>query len=285
MTEEAFQEWEATAQVHLDEISMRNKAERSTYFSRNNAWSQLYSYLSKLSNDKCWYSEAPESSSEWEIEHYRPKSESKDIDSEIILEEGYWWLAYYWKNYRLAGSLVNRLRKDRFIKGSEVFGKGTFFPLHKDVGYVADEGDRECSCEIPLLLDPIEPEDTTLISFDENGEIFETYDKDSDEWLFTRANISIKYYGLDHTPISRGRKQVWKKCDEIVNTAQRHLGQYKSNLYYEILGKQCINKCYKDLIKLSMPDQPYSMVVYSFVKEKSSDDEFSWLKEVINVLG
>ena len=282
MGEEKFQEWLDNATKHLEKIKALSKEERSKYFNKNNDWTSLYSYLSKLSNHKCWYTESLENSSEWEIEHYRPKNEAKNYDGAILRDDGYWWLAYEWRNYRLAGSLVNKLRRDRFGKKGEVFGKGTFFPLDTDIGAVAEPQDMECACEIPLLLDPTNTFDTTLISFDQNGAVFPT--NEDDPIYVMRAQLSIKYYGLNHTPLCRGRMKVWTTCEQIVATTQNQLSLAGNNQFDKLAKSTCIENCYIKLSELSESSKPYSKVVYSFVREKLKDDNYRWLGNIMTAL-
>jgi len=284
MGQQEFDAWVAKAEGHLNAIRTLNKKARAKYFDAHNIWTELYTYLSELSHHKCWYSEAPENSGEWEIEHFRPKSLSKDIDGTIIKGDGYWWLAYHWRNYRLAGSLVNKRRKDRFENEDDVYGKGCFFPLNSDAGDVAQENDMECRCEVPLLLDPTNTRDVTLLSFDKNGEVFPTVGEDEDEWAYRRADISIKYYGLKHTPLNRGRKKIWEKCESIVYTTHKRLQNLTTDRINNLFKQQCIEDCYCNLEKISRTTEPYSMVVKSYVEEKIQNPEYFWLRHVTRVL-
>lgn len=284
MGKEEFEKWVSEANNHLENIRALTKKERAVYLDRNNHWSLLYPHLSKLSGHKCWYSEAPESSSEWEIDHYRPKNKSTAMDGSVILEEGYWWLAYYWKNYRLAGSLVNKRRKDRFEKGEDVYGKGCFFPLNTSAGTLAQVGDIECNCEVPVLIDPIRPRDVTLLSFDKDGDVFPTYGKEDNEWNYIRSEVSIEYYGLKHTPLKRGRSKVWGNCEAIVNRTYLQLQCLASDSTNNYLKQKYTDDCYYELAQLSKASKPYSMVIRSFVEEKIKEPDYFWLKEVIRVL-
>lgn len=277
----SFEVWLREAEQHLSQIRDMDKTTRGKYWAKNNFWKELYPALSKLSGHKCWYSESPENSSEWEIDHYRPKAKSINEDGIIIRDDGYWWLSYHWQNFRLAGSLVNKLRKDRFTDGEKVYGKGCFFPL-EDESSVGEPEDMNCDCEIPLLIDPINPRDVTLISFDKNGEPYPTYNEDDDPLNYKKALLSIKYYGLKHEPLDRGRSKIWSNCETVVSKAHNYI---KNKINDSVRRNEKIDNCYLQLAKYSRKSEPYTMVVRNFVKEKLKDDNYSWLADVGLVLG
>jgi hypothetical protein len=275
----SFDEWLLKAENCLNDIRPMSQKERSKYWSKNNIWRDLYPALSKLSGHKCWYSEAPENSSEWEIDHYRPKAEAKTEDGTIIRSDGYWWLSYSWKNFRLSGSLINKLRRERFESDDEVYGKGNYFPLETDT--VAEPEDEDCDCERPLLLDPIKPRDVTLISFDKNGEPFPTYNEEENKLYNKKAVLSIKHYGLHHKPLCRGRSKIWANCEIVVSKAHNYI---KNNINDPVKRDEKIDECFLQLSRYSRKTEPYSMVVRNYVKEKLKNDEYSWLKDVERVL-
>jgi hypothetical protein len=232
--------------------------------------------MSYLSGNKCWYSESPENSSEWEIDHFRPKAQSKQENSIIIRDDGYWWLSCHWKNFRLAGSLINKLRKDRFVKDKdEVLGKGNFFPLEPN-SPVAQVGDYYCTCEHPMFLDPTIARDCALLSFDETGEVFPRYSSKDDIIKHKRAEISITHYGLNHTPLKRGRASIWQNCERLINETNNYLSIY---IKQSIEIEHKISSCYDALVKLTDKDAPYSMVAKNYLLIKSK--QYSWLEEIL----
>ncbi|WP_113660966.1 hypothetical protein [Pedobacter nanyangensis] len=276
-----FKEWVNVASQHLENIRLLDARGRSDYWAKNNYWRELYSTLSELSGHKCWYSESPENSSEWEIEHYRPKAQSKNESGVVIREDGYWWLSYYWKNLRLAGSLVNKLRKDRFENNKEVYGKGNYFPLDQN-SLIAGPEDYICTCETSLLIDPINPSDVTLISFDSNGDVYPTYSEEENLLNNKKAVLSIKFYGLDHSPIQRSRSKIWQKCESILETTNNYI-KYHNPTQLQINLK--ISESYFELVSLTKKSEPYTMVVKCFIKEKTKDkNSYPWLENINTVL-
>ena len=73
---------------------------------------RIRSWLLQQFNNKCWYTEAYDSVSSIHVDHYRPKGRAKDLDGNEC--EGYWWLAFEWKNYRICGQLINVKKLDVF---------------------------------------------------------------------------------------------------------------------------------------------------------------------------
>lgn len=275
-----FSVWEKDANAHLEKLKKMAHSARKKYLNRNNHWAKLYPALSKLSDGKCWYSESPANSSEWEIEHYRPKMKSKAEDGSVIRTDGYWWLSYYWRNFRLAGALVNKIRRDRFKIDSKPFGKGNFFPLDlNNGGVIAVPYDNHCGCETTYLLDPIVPRDTQYISFDENGDAIENADPNEDDFNFKRAQLSIYFYGLNHTPVVKARKQIWETCKNEIELAHNY---FKNKDIPQKLRETYIEQCYNKIFEMSRGDQPYSSVVFAYVRFKKQD--YQWLDGLYDVI-
>jgi hypothetical protein len=276
----SFQMWQNEANKHLDNLKKLSHKGRKKYLNRHNYWAKLYSALSILSHGKCWYTESPANSSEWEIEHFRPKLRSKAENGEVLRTDGYWWLSYYWRNFRLAGTLVNKIRRDRFKTDSKPYGKGNFFPLDlANGGVIASPFDNHCGSETAYLLDPVSPRDTQYISFDENGEAIENADSVDDAFNFKRAGLSIYFYGLNHTPIAIARKQIWESCKNEIELAHNY---YKNKAIQQKLRDTYIELCYNRIFEMTRPDKPYTSVVYAYVRYKKKD--YPWLEGLYDVI-
>jgi len=273
----AFSAWEDKAKSHLDAIKPLDKKERSKYWSKNNIWAELYSALSELSGDKCWYTESKENSSEWQVDHFRPKAKSIDENGDEILDCGYWWLSYDWKNFRLSGTLTNLLRKGRFEEGEDVFGKGNYFPLC-DKTQVAKEGDLFCKDERPILLDPTNARDVSLLGFDRDGLPYEVYNQEDDPNKYLRASVTIKCYGLTHKSLVRGRASVWTKCSMIVDEAQNDLMLNKGD---NAKIDEVIEVCFNKLAVLARRTEPHSIIVFNYIKAQSKVKEYEWLEDAL----
>src|SRR5690606_21124969 len=88
----------------------------------NRVWSMLRPGLERLSNHKCWFTEATSSIADFHVEHFRPKKKVELIKNKYPYAErrtaactkGYWWLAYEIENLRLAGSKPNQKKRNYF---------------------------------------------------------------------------------------------------------------------------------------------------------------------------
>src|ERR1700722_13302235 len=86
-------------------------------------WIALREAMSRLSNDKCWYTECQNPGTDDDIDHYRPK---KSVDEDKT-HPGYYWLAFNWRNFRLSCHRANRLRTNP--ETDVTGGKADHFPL------------------------------------------------------------------------------------------------------------------------------------------------------------
>ncbi len=169
--------------------------DRQSLIDRNeHIWRDLMPWLKTLSRDKCWYSEARDCAAYWHVDHFRPKKEIKDLAGTTY--EGYWWLAFNWQNYRLAGGAVNT-------------PKSTKFPVRENTTWACGPDD-DIEDEHPYLLDPTCPEDPALLSFNEQGKA--TPADPNDCWHKDRADVSIAILNLNYDSLKRGRKRVWDQC-------------------------------------------------------------------------
>lgn len=260
-------------QNYLQQMQGMTDAERKEFVRSNTDWNLLQEIMFNLSGSKCWYSEAPPGAGDYEIDHFRPKNRSKQFDGTVLKTHGYWWLAYNWRNYRLAGGLVNKRRKDRLGSDEEVKGKGDYFPLDIVHGsIVANQGDN-LNHELPILLDPTNIYDTSLISFDKDGTpIVQADASESDKF---RANKSIYFYHLDMEQLSLYRKQVWKKCEDELGDIHEAV----TNAPNEHTRRAILKKACKTLHELTRFNAPFSKVGWACI-DANTDKYSSWLKQL-----
>jgi hypothetical protein len=183
------------------------RAERNEFISKKSAhWGKLKPWLIALSGGKCWFTDTTNNGSHYDVEHFRPKAEAKGIDGSV--REGYWWLAFDYSNYRLAGGVPNTK-------------KGGWFPLCD--GTLCSTFDARCEeSEVPYLLDPVSSTDHLLLAFDEEGNAIpvpsaDNWATDIGKWNKARAEESIKRYKLnDHDALPERRRKFWSEVSGAV---------------------------------------------------------------------
>lgn len=209
-------EWKENAEKLKNSLAGKSAVERRKIFKDSPIWQELLVIFKGLSNNKCWYSEAQEVMSDMDVDHFRPKNEAKQIiDGKIITRDGYWWLAYDYKNYRLSSIYSNRLRRDKHTDENEAFGKGSFFPLRD--GCLPATTEDELDDEVICLLNPTNPNDPDLLFFSEDGSAIPFVEKEAEPWNYLRAEVSIDIYHLNHTPLKDARLVVWNLCQRKID--------------------------------------------------------------------
>lgn len=189
-----------------------DQAARNAIIGGNSAvWGELKGWLLDISHQKCWFSEAKDCFSHWHVEHFRPKKSAKDADG--TEHDGHWWLAFNWTNFRICGSVGNTK-------------KSTFFPLRPMCARVGPLGDIRL--EDPQLLDPADPDDPGLLSFDLEGNAIVAPGV-SDQWEIARVTYSIDKLKLDFGPLADKRKTVWRECWARISEYLRELSLYHSD--------------------------------------------------------
>jgi len=174
-----------------------DKDARDRIIEKNSSlWGEVKGWLGKFSNGKCWFTEAKNPSCHLQVDHFRPKKAANGPD-----RDGYWWLAFDFRNFRLCGNIVNPK-------------KGSHFPLK--VGTVAaltptdNHEDEAC-----VLIDPIRVDDVDLLTFCELGKAVPS---ETTGWGRERAERSIDLYNLNgHWPLRKARAQVWNTCKHLLD--------------------------------------------------------------------
>ncbi len=261
-------DWINREKVHYDKMKDLTPSERSQYFNTQRDWNDFQQAMMNLYGLKCWYSEAPIGAGDFHIDHYRPKNRSRQYDTGVLKENGYWWLAYNWKNFRLSGGLCNLRRKDRLNPIDEVKGKGDYFPLDLDEGKLAEDC-KSYRCELPVLLDPVDEYDVGLLSFDRNGEIL-PFGSDKEQ---ERAKWSIMLYHLDLEQLNRQRAEVWNDCKFYIEEGNE--AYYEAQNEYQ--RRDAMRVCYRELRKRTNKKAIFSSVAVTCIRTYSSIKEYKKL--------
>lgn len=205
--------WVAKSNALLAQLrAAPDAAARNEIIDNNGAvWGEIKEWLLSLSHQKCWFSEAKDCFSHWDVEHYRPKKAARDADG--TPHEGYWWLAFDWSNFRICGNAGNRK-------------KGTYFPLRSGCERVLPFGDIRN--EDAQLLDPVDEGDPILLSFNLEGRAIPAAHV-SDDWEKARVEFSVERYNLDFPQLMDKRKTIWAECWSRIQDYLKELAAYHAD--------------------------------------------------------
>jgi len=242
----------------------------------SNIWTQLRFFFEGCSNSKCWISEASESVSLHDVDHFRPKKKVVKLDKKLKCQElersdwelGYWWITYNWKNYRLMGQIPNRCFKKNY------------FPLKYGTKEATLPTDK-ISLETPLLLDPTVKGDVSLLNYDLNGKVIPAFSSREDNWKNLRAEISILLYGLNDEKLIKARKKTISRCIKIIkrtNSVFKELQSItnKRSRQYIYLRKIFSDYC-SDLSLLVSIDEEFSATAKATILSHN----YIWIKKYI----
>lgn len=213
---------------------------------------RIREWLLKQFHRKCWYSEARDVVSSCHVDHYRPKGKATKKDEPP--QEGYWWLAFQWTNYRISGQLINVKKRD-------------LFPVVEGLTATPD-GVIPLELEAPVLLDPT-TDDASLITFSriDDGCIAEpSVSETDDERALARATQSIEILGLNRLKgLNDERAKVWDRCSGRIQEYKRLTGPH---VLVEV-HRAAIRKDLKSWIGY---DQEFSSVAYAAIDKLAPRD-------------
>ncbi|MEK7718683.1 MAG: hypothetical protein AAB347_03610 [Bacteroidota bacterium] len=250
--------WEDKAKELLEELKNSGSiTERNKLIDKYHWYWKLFKpSLRNLSFNKCWYSETRNPFSHYHVDHFRPKKQTVEIDGTEL--DGYWWLTFDYKNYRLSGSVGNTKKKDHFaVRTNKVEKPG---PINDEVYY---------------FLDPTVKEDIGLLNFDNEGKIRPLYPEKT--WNNERAKYTIEYLDLNYPDLKEERMIKYQEVIDLI---------YKvKNLdvaYNEIPTKENKMKldAEKDLIRHFLkPNQELTATVRSCLRASGENWAFAILEE------
>lgn len=221
-------------------------------FVKDNAdkWAVVRDYLGGMSHNKCWYSEAKERVSRYQVDHFRPHGRAKQALKSFA--DGYSWLAFDLDNFRLAGVLCNTANKEY---SEDTVGKSDWFPL-VDPTKRACLTARDCSVESPVLLDPTDPDDPCKLVFNDDG----TVQADPDLPAEIQADVSaaIQYLGLTQGMLNGARKGTWRRCSRIIAQYNRIAKKRKGDRTHE--ETVTLSELREELIGMTIAASEFSAV-------------------------
>lgn len=242
--------WVKKANNHLAVLSkLITHEQRRDYLDKHSFWADFKPILKSIYGELCWYSDYNlEGGSFGHVDHFRPKNCSKNLNKEIILKDGYWWLAYDYTNFRLSCDYCNIKKND-------------YFPID---GTPAPNPNKD---DDPLLLDPCNKEDWYLIDCGDDGKIIPLT---SDEKNKKRVYLSNTAYGLDN--FCNARKKIRNSCIMKLERFEKHYYDKKYNEFEDD---------FNDIKELILPDTPYSSFALKCIYRKISGKPYEYLVEKI----
>jgi len=212
---------------------------------------RLVEALINVIGNKCWYSEIRLEGQDPNVDHFRPKGRVVEISTDhpytfdktgIVVEHGYWWLAFQWKNFRLSSMHANQRRVDPDTNG----GKADFFPVN---GPRAIElTPIEVIDEDVLPLDPCVLSDMELIWFDPDGKPgFKNWKRKPTDEEVKRLTVSTWLYHLNKNHIVQARASHVADIRNDLVTADAYYKMWNPNgpdikLSYKIQFNLLLNK-------------------------------------------
>lgn len=263
--------WIQKAQDALDEVRNAPADKRNALIESKRAiWHSLVKQLRDLSNSKCWYSEAPQSGADQDVDHYRPKNrvaENKD-------HGGYWWLAFDQSNFRLSCTYCNQRRTQGDTKG----GKWDHFPLLVEGDRICDECEpARLARETPLLLDPCDESEVALLYFDDDG--VPRIPEKIHENLEKKLRTSIRLYHLDHDSFVKGRNI---QLDLAKKALKGGMEAFEAVANGDNTQRQRVADSISSLRQLLMPDKPYTSAVKCFLRGRRHEGH-PWIEQALGI--
>lgn len=239
---------------------------------RKQIWRDLDPHLATLKNGQCWYSESRNPTADKNVDHFRPKNRVEEDDT----HEGYWWLAFTWKNYRYSSQWCNQRR----VKDGTSGGKADHFPLCPN-SFRARQEEDDIELEEPELLDPIDPEDWKLLTFRPDG--YPTPTKEPGTREYRRAEISIQVYHLHCNQLVKDRRALAGTIKRLVQQLERlrpNIDDLKIRAVYKSIEIQLLRAIHRDS-DYSAAALAYARAeIYKNVRGHQVKRE--WLEEILN---
>ncbi|MBK8452558.1 MAG: hypothetical protein WAQ53_02270 [Thiofilum sp.] len=234
-----------------------DEAGRSSIIKANeNLWrdDRIRNWLLQQFANKCWYTEAAESVSSIHVDHFRPKGRVMNLDGST--ESGYWWLSFNYKNYVIAGQLINVKKRD-------------FFPILEGE-YRARENCSETQLRLEgaVLINPLTNQ-TRLISYERDDDgciavVAGGVDCPVDQVMAEQTIDILGLNRLDRLNQKRGR--VWDDCLREINEYQGAQAQGARALVW--LMKTLVINRLKDRVKY---ESEFSSVAEACIRKKGNE--------------
>lgn len=249
-------------------LAEADPVQRAALIAANRAqWVALRAEFSAYSYGKCWYVECKNPGSDDDIDHFRPKSGVKEDDT----HPGYFWFAFDWKNLRLSCHRANRPRINP--DGAGTGGKAGHFPLVNPAAraFTPAEGKGQ---EVPALLDPTDPQDVAMLTFQQNGEVALSPQFKGQAAAEAKFAASRLILHLDWPAFREARVVLYNQIERTVDRLIREAPKDDPN----VPPTQAFYDAIRDLKNAMKSDQEYSAAARVYVE---SFKHIWWVREVV----
>ena len=199
-------------------IDMTDQQRHEFINNHSDVWGELKGDLERLSHGKCWYCERTKIREDFNVDHFRPKNGITNSDG--TREQGYWYLAFEYTNFRIACDWCNTKHTNH---DAVALGKQDQFPLDARCTRASFPTCR-IEDELPLLLDPTSIDDPPVLWFLDTGEACAR--DDERELQRKRAEETIRILHLNHIRIVEARKEIWRRSKRLIRRADRKLDKF-----------------------------------------------------------
>ncbi len=235
-------------------------------------WVAFRPVFQNVFGEKCWYTESRNPGTDDDVDHYRPKGRVAERPG----HGGYWWEALHWRNFRLSCHRANRLRENP--ETGDTHGKGDRFPLLDEQQRWRRPGDV-CR-ERPTLLDPTDPSDPPLLTFEIDGRVAVAPEHANDATAARRIEDSRIYLHLDWPAFVSDRRSLYTTVllaviDGDLADAALQRG--------EAGARDTLKAIARNLIRMVQDRAPYSRAANAYIHRFQDRD---WVRRYVlpNVL-
>lgn len=230
-------------------------------------WVAFRLMFQNVFGEKCWYTESRNPGTDDDVDHYRPKGRIAELPG----HGGYWWEALHWRNFRLSCHRANRLRENP--ETGDTHGKGDRFPLIEERDRWRRPGDV-CR-ERPALLDPTDPSDPPLLTFEIDGRVAVAPAHASDGTAAKRVEISRIYLHLDWPAFVTDRRDLYASVLLKVGDGDTADAAYRRG---EVGARDALKAVARDLIRMVHDRATYSRAAVAYIHRFRDRD---WVRRYV----
>ena len=271
-------DWLNRSQALLNNLINSPDEEARKKIIKDNAshWNEIRTALWQVGGEKCWYTEMMIPFKSSVIEHFRPKGKLAGEQ-----HDGYWWLSFNWRNFRISSSVAN-VRVKEYLDG-KLKGKGTYFPLIGGARVYAYNPSPQdilsIGTERPMLLDPFVRKDVELLTFNHDGVPVPNTVKCKTQDDIRRVNESIELYCLDEGMLNAERAELWRVVIDLSSRIEvliQKQGHSPLNMQESIEFEEKMT----ELVKMVAHHAKYSSAAIAAMKSLGTR---GWTEEVLAV--